>query len=363
MQHESRRLRKRWVSPSGFVTAVLTILWAGTVWAQEQSLQQKVDLAIDSARLRRLTAGVHNCWQIMHGVIAFGKDFKVLEGPERKPVEAIDYICTRENVGGRRIFVADGYGVDILRNGLAAPLQGHEDQFLSILALDDVPPDQPIVTDAGQHSVGDLVKEAQSRVRVGQELTFTLMALGHYLPLDASWTNREGQAWNIEYLTTLEARINLTSAACGGTHSLTALSRVLKRRDTAGLPRTELWKTVAERLAYYKNLAQSWQNPDGSFSSYFFASAGASGDVEQRLDSSGHTLEWLAYELPTHELAQPWMERGADYVAGLLNANRERPLGPGALYHAAHGLVLYRGKRWGTPPEPAKDVAAAKPAG
>src|SRR3990172_4464468 len=151
MQHESRRLRKRWGSPSGFVTAVLTILSAGTVWAQEQSLQQKVDLAIDSARLRRLTAGVHNCWQIMHGVIAFGKDFKVLEGPERKPVEAIDYICTRENVGGRRIFVADGYGVDILRSGLAAPLQGHEDQFLSILALDDVPPDQPIVTDSGRH--------------------------------------------------------------------------------------------------------------------------------------------------------------------------------------------------------------------
>jgi hypothetical protein len=93
--------------------------------------------------------------------------------------------------------------------------------------------------------------------------------------------------------------------------------------------------------------ARRYQNPDGSFSTRYFASPGSSPDLAQNLGSTGHILEFLALSLADSELREPWVRRAAAYLCDLFRMTRDLPLECGALYHAAHGLVLYRERLFG----------------
>jgi hypothetical protein len=63
--------------------------------------------------------------------------------------------------------------------------------------------------------------------------------------------------------------------------------------------------------------------------------------------------------LPDEELKAPWMERAALFLCDLLDATVDEDLECGGLYHAVHGLILYRERLFGAPPAA---QPAAKPA-
>jgi hypothetical protein len=65
------------------------------------------------------------------------------------------------------------------------------------------------------------------------------------------------------------------------------------------------------------------------------------------LGATGHTLEFLTLALDDEEIKAPWMALAAQYLCELLRATKDEPLECGALFHAAHGLHLYRVRRFG----------------
>src|SRR5690606_24663592 len=60
--------------------------------------------------------------------------------------------------------------------------------------------------------------------------------------------------------------------------------------------------------------------------------------------ATGHILEFLTAALSQDELEEPWVRRAALKVSEIFVKTKDIPLECGALYHAAHGLVLYRAR-------------------
>ncbi|MFM9194619.1 MAG: ADP-ribosylation factor-directed GTPase activating protein isoform b, partial [Planctomycetia bacterium] len=94
--------------------------------------------------------------------------------------------------------------------------------------------------------------------------------------------------------------------------------------------------------------ARRFQQADGSFSIHSFERPGTSPDVFARLSATGHVFEVLALALDDERLAEPWVARAADRLTTLLEQTSDVDVECGALYHAIHGLLLYRGRVCGS---------------
>ena len=89
------------------------------------------------------------------------------------------------------------------------------------------------------------------------------------------------------------------------------------------------------------------QNPDGTFSTNYVTLPGSSPDLAQNLGSTGHVLEFLSIALSEAELQSEWVRRAAAAMCNIFERTQGVPLECGSLYHAAHGLVLYRERAFG----------------
>ena len=141
--------------------------------------------------------------------------------------------------------------------------------------------------------------------------------------------------------------MELGSSACGGTHRLIGLTTALDRHLADGGQLVGAWALADEVIGQAILDAQQYQNSDGSFSTRYFAGPGSSLDLAQNLGTTGHILEFLALALNDDQLQEPWIRQAAANLCGLFETTRSVPLECGALYHAAHGLVLYRQRLWG----------------
>ena len=65
------------------------------------------------------------------------------------------------------------------------------------------------------------------------------------------------------------------------------------------------------------------------------------------MGSAGHVMEFLATALDKEELQQPWVKRAVLDVCKTFRKTKPVDVECGALFHAAHGLVLYREKVFG----------------
>ena len=150
----------------------------------------------------------------------------------------------------------------------------------------------------------------------------------------------------------MEAAADLAESACGGSHRLYGLTVAINRYLAAtGLKAADLaggWAEAEARIQAAIENARRFQQPDGSFSTSFFERPTTSPDVFAKIGSSGHTFEFLAMALEQERLDEPWVRRGADALVTLLEQTADVPVECGGLYHAAHGLVLYRARMCGT---------------
>jgi hypothetical protein len=199
---------------------------------------------------------------------------------------------------------------------------------------------------------------------VQQEYSWTLIGLTTYLPTDHTWTASDGKQWSIEQLVRIEAEHDLHSSACGGSHRLIGMTMALNRHLEQGGKIEGGWKLADQRIQDAIKTARAFQNPDGSFSINYFQRTGRSPDLAQNLGSTGHTLEFLTLAMTDEQLREPWVQRAALNLCEIFRKTRDYPLECGALYHAAHGLVLYRhrlfGPRtYGQKEDPVEKAAAA----
>lgn len=316
------------------------------------TLCRRIDAALAHARdARRLDADVQGAWQVVHGILAFGPELPLAHDGTTSSAAA--YL-----LGGGRL---TGW---VLRPGPAGVLavveegsvmgQGHPDQWLGYLSQcgmrgrrpGKLPLDTRLTVAGREFTLADLLTQAQHDIRPGQEATWTLMALCAHLPTDAAWTSGDGERWNVERVVRMEAEAGIFDAACAGAHRLYGLASALAARRAAGLPIPpgSGWAAAEEVLDDAIDRARRFQQPDGSFSIHSFARPGTSPDVFARLAAGGHVFEVLALALDDQRLTEPWVTRAADRLVRLLEQTADLDVECGALYHAAHGLAIYRAR-------------------
>jgi hypothetical protein len=311
-----------------------------------RALCQRIDAALAHARdNRRLDASVHGAWQVVHGILAFGRDFPLQH--DGTDSAALDYLLDGGRLTGWNLRKGSPGVIALLEEGSNTG-QGHPDQWLGYLSQcgrHGIPRDTKLVVGKKTFTVNDLLTQAQADIRPGQEATWTLMALSAYLPPDATWTASDGSKWSTERVVEMEADADIVSSACGGAHRLYGLVAALKKHRAATGHTPEQfsggWAAAQEVIDECVDRARRFQQADGSFSIHSFERPGTSADVFARLSATGHIFEVLSLALDDEQLAEPWVTRAAERLVTLLEQTSDVDVECGALYHAAHGLLLY----------------------
>lgn len=325
---------------------------AGTLPMDRAAVCRRIDAVLAHARdARRLDAAVHGAWQVVHGILAFGPEFPLAHDGRVSP--ALDYLLGGGAITGWTLRPASP-GVRAIVEGGSTMAQGHPDQWLGYLSQcglaafgsGGVPLDTKLVVASREFTIADLLAQAQADITPGQEATWTLMALSTYLPNDARWTARDGEEWTLARVVEMEAAADIFSAACGGAHRLYGLVTAVRRHmDATGASWDDLegpWADAADVIDDCIDRARRFQQADGSFSTHSFERPGTSADVFSTLGATGHVFEVVVLALDDERLTEPWVTRAADRLVTLLEETADIDVECGALYHAIHGLLLYR---------------------
>ncbi|MFV1965844.1 MAG: ADP-ribosylation factor-directed GTPase activating protein isoform b [Pirellulaceae bacterium] len=309
-------------------------------------VQKELDGALEATFQRKLSLRQHAAWQILHGALAYGREFLVDRDGEL--VSAVDHLLASGQI--------KGWTVEPGERGLRARLeagsktgQGHADQWLAILAQCNLTPEQTIQVAGRTYTMRDYVSQVQWDIprNVQREYSWTLIGLTTYLPADADWQAVDGQTWSIERLMEMELDQDLSASACGGTHRLIGLTMSLNRHLQQGGQIEGVWQRADQVIQDAIGKARKLQNPDGSFSTNYLERPGRSPDLAKNLGTTGHLLEFLTLAMNDTQIKEPWVTRAALNLCDVFRKTRDIPLECGALYHAAHGLVLYRTRFFG----------------
>lgn len=310
----------------------------------DEELRELLDEVLDFTAERRLSADEHAAWQILHGVLAYGKDFKVWVNGELTP--ALDWAMNGGDLRGWTMRPTDQGLLAVLEAGTKTG-QGHEDQWFAIISQCGVGPEDPIIVRGAEYHVADIVRQSQWNVREGMEGSWTIIGLSAYLSDHDTWQSHDGTEWNLERLVASEAKQGLAESACGGSHRLIGLSMALNRHLDAGGEVDGAWADADRKIQDAIEKARQFQHPSGALSSSYFERASYSPDVAVQINKTGHTLEFLVLAMTDEQLHEPWVTRAATYLCRLFQQTRDLPIECGSLYHAAHGLQLYRLRRFG----------------
>ena len=311
-------------------------------------LKQRIAQTLSAYQRRPLNTSQHTPWEVMHGFIAFGIPTKIrVGGPAGDPVNAIGWINTGGRCGGQVMLAAAGDRLTALR-GIG--VQGHQAQYLAVLAQSRVALNSPITVQSKTFTVADLVKEEKLACRSGTELTFALIALAHYLPTDSEWTARDGKKWTLEKLVSEEIEQPIRGAPCGGTHRLFGLAYSCQRRLRATNELTGAYLRADKFVREYQQFTfTKLQNRDGSFSTEWFKYlADRDDDIDRKIQTTGHILEWLVASLDQEALFEPRVTAAVEFLAAALAREPSRDWKIGPLGHALHSLTIYQERAWGS---------------
>ncbi|HMP07798.1 MAG TPA: hypothetical protein PJ982_15715, partial [Lacipirellulaceae bacterium] len=324
------------------------------------ALRDQLDAILDFTEHGRvMSLEKHAAWQLLHGVLAFGPDFKILAGDQM--VNALDWVFDGKPMKGWTLTITpQGIKAEIEAGKLG---QGHDDQWLAIISQWQVPSTQRIMVAGQEFRLRDMIKRSMYDCWDGKEASWSTIALSTHLdPIDQTWIARDGEQWTVEQLVSMEAgpiyedqigQEMIFQSACGGTHRLIGLAIALNnfRRQQPDAELTGGWLAAQRRIAWAVEQARKYQLPSGAFSVQFFQRSANSANLDEHLAATGHILEFLAFALPKERLEDAWVRRAVGYLCRLLERTKHLDLECGALYHAAHGLVLYRMKVYGPRPK------------
>jgi hypothetical protein len=311
-------------------------------------LRARIAQTLAAYQRRPLNTAQHTPWEVMHGFIAFGIPTKLrVGGPGGDPVNAIGWVNTGGRCGGQVMLAAAGDRLTALR-GIG--VQGHSAQYLAVLAQSRVAMNSPITIQSKAFTVADLVTEEKLACKSGTELTFALIALAHYLPTDSEWTARDGKQWSLEKLVAEEIEQPIRGAPCGGTHRLFGLAYGCQRRLRATGQLDGVYLRADKFVRDYQQFALTkLQNRDGSFSTEWFKyPADRDDDIDRKIQTTGHILEWLVASLDQDALFQPRVTAAVEFLSASLAREPSRDWKIGPLGHALHALTIYQERAWGT---------------
>ena len=323
---------------------------AAPVNARASRLKRRIEQVLATYKRRPLNTQDHTPWEVMHSFLAYGIGTDVrVGGPRGGIVNAIGWVNSGGRCRGQTMLVAQDGRVTALKG---VGLQGHSAQYLAVLAQCRVAANSPLTPQRRSFTVADLIEQEKLDCKSKTELTFALIGLAHYLPTDATWTARDGQSWSLERLVAEELEQPIRGAPCGGTHRLFGLAYGCQRRlrATGSLEGTYARADAFVREYQLMTLTKL-QNPDGSFSTewYKFPTAqNREDDIDRKIQTTGHMLEWLVASLDQESLYHGRVTRAVEFLAGALSSEPDRQWAVGPMCHALHALSVYQERVWGT---------------
>jgi hypothetical protein len=304
------------------------------------ALRDKVRRVLKYYYNNPLNTGNRSPWEVMHCMLSYEVHSRILKGgPQGEPITTVGWLCFNQPCKGRTLMYLNETGD--LRVKVGPALQGHHGQLLALLAQARVRTDYPLKVEGKDFTVADLIEVEKATCYPRTELTFKLIGLQRYLDINARWMNDQGMPWDFPTLLREEMRQPVRTAACGGTHRLSGLILTVKKRQRSGLPVDGEYAAAQKFVQNYVNYAYRLQNPDGSFSTEWFKGPGSEPDIDRRLKTTGHQLEFLIYASNDEGLANYRTVRAVNYLSNIMWANRGRDWEAGPLGHAVHALVLY----------------------
>lgn len=190
--------------------------------------------------------------------------------------------------------------------------QHHPDQVLNYLSVAGVELSESFIVEGRQFTVRDLLDSSMLNARTDQELSWTVAAYAHYLEPGQQWSNRFAEPMTLATL--LKKLLATNEDACGGTHRLAALARVIRRPSlNKGSEMSEVWADTLKALRVELERLKASQQPDGFFElpPILQPREGVS-LVERNIQFTGHSIEWFAL-LPEPELARSeWVVRAVE---------------------------------------------------
>tara|TARA_R110002049_G_scaffold2750_2_gene21701 strand:- start:573330 stop:574376 length:1047 start_codon:yes stop_codon:yes gene_type:complete len=316
---------------------------------QTPSLDVLVADTLDANLQKRwLSTETHGAWQVLHGILAYGRDFNVRTANREQP--AVSYLLAGGSLAGFQPRPGDPLGSPP-RRGLRLDIdpatkvgQGHYDQWLAVMLQSGLDADTEIQVGEATFTMLDWLNQAEYDVPLNLELEFswTMIALVALHETTHQWVARDGEQYSTEFLLELELDQDLESSVCGGTHRLIGAAMALNKRRQEGRPITGVWQQADDVIQAAIEAAKLNQNADGSFSIAYLHRPGWTRDLGETLGTTGHVLEFLAIAAPDETLRQPWVERSVRRVCAVLTQCEDVELECGVLYHALHGLAEYQ---------------------
>jgi hypothetical protein len=303
--------------------------------------RSRIEAAVQNVRERDLLT-TNGFWTVFHGILGLGPGVKLTDPETHQKFNAVDYICNGGQLAGLE-FIPTQWGLDVRTTGPTGRGQGHQDYFIAEMSTWRMSPKLKFKVYGKDYTFQDFINHTKMRASVtrNQELSWALIVIGQYLGTDLQWTNAYGEKLRFEDLVRYELDQPINEAACGGTHRLYGLNYVYHLHLEHGGRTEGVWKEVVERTKKYRDLAKKYQNPDGSFSTEFFAGPGNAEDRPQRIYTTGHMLEFLCLALSDAEIKEQWVQDAANALALLILELHDQPVEGGRLYHAVHALLMY----------------------
>lgn len=317
-----------------------TIQLIGATATADPFLEQ-LELAISVTSRRYLTANTHSPWQIFHGILALKKDF-LLKVDDQK-VSAIEWIATSNPKWDNEPWLqVTEFGGRFHKFTRAYAFEGHPSQSLALLSQSNLPPSFVFKAGDREITIHDIIRNTMMEVNDKEEITWVLWALNNYLKPEARWQNKTGEPWSIERLVQIQVDANVNNGACGGNHGLFALARARDKAARGGKQLRGAWLQADHKVKQYLEFARVLQNSDGSFSANFYEGPEFSKDLNSRLNTTGHTLEFVVNGLPTERLNEQWVRNAVWRLSKDLADNRHQQADCGPLYHSLNALITYR---------------------
>lgn len=284
-------------------------------------------------------------WAVMHAMLPFGVEGEIVVGNRR--VNSIQWMCYNGTCRTQKLFTPAG---KYFRPNVGGGVQGHEGQFLAMLAQSQVSANYPIVVGQSKHTVTDLIRYEMATCKEKAELTFKLIGLSYYIDTEQIWLTDKRNRWNIEKLVQEELAQPINGAACGGTHRLMGLTFAVRQRKAEGRPIDGQFARADRYVKEFVDYAWKLQNPDGSFSTNWFESRGHEPNAERKVQTTGHILEWLAFTVPDEDLKSPRFTKSIDFLLTQIWDQRQNkwPIGPRG--HATRAIALYHQRTSGIAP-------------
>jgi hypothetical protein len=142
---------------------------------------------------------------------------------------------------------------------------------------------------------------------------------------------------------------------------LIGYSMAVQVRQRRGEPIDGQWLRAEKYVDSYHKYVIKLQNRDGSFSTSWLKQRDASGEIDRRIQTTGHVLEWLVFSLPAEELTDPRVVAAVNYLNNAMLGNRAREWEIGPRGHALRALALYNERVFGDKPGQRRAMLARRP--